>query len=60
MGKKEMDNQLIANALPKLTQVNICLALHCFQAQLWIQSTVAASVGKGEEGTSPTVRGNLG
>lgn len=54
MGKKERDNQLIANALCA-TQVSVCIALHCFQAQLWIQSTAAAYVGKGEEGTLPTV-----
>lgn len=53
-GKKERDHQVIA------AQVNVCLALHCFQAQSWVQSTVAAIVGNGEEGTLLTVRGNLG
>lgn len=59
MGKKERDYQLIVNAL-YATQVNVCLALRCFQVQLWVHSTVAAIVGKDEESTLPTERGNLG
>ena len=49
----EKDHQLIVNALDA-AQNNVSLALNCIQAQLWIQSTVAAIVREGEGGTLPT------
>ncbi|XP_074875776.1 uncharacterized protein LOC142026553 [Buteo buteo] len=49
----EKDHQLIVNALGA-AQINVSLALRCIQAQLWVQSTVAAIVREGEEGTLPT------
>ncbi|XP_074424308.1 uncharacterized protein LOC141735521 [Larus michahellis] len=47
------DHQLIVDALG-VAQTNVSLALSCIQAQLWMQSTVAAIVREGEEGTLPT------
>ncbi|XP_075346030.1 uncharacterized protein LOC142403701 [Mycteria americana] len=49
----EEDHQLIVNTLGA-AQINVSLALSCIQAQLWVQSTVAAIVREGEEGTLPT------
>lgn len=43
MGNKERDHQLIANALCA-TQVNVCLTLHCLQAQLQVQPAVAVDL----------------
>ncbi|KAK4805375.1 hypothetical protein QYF61_003948 [Mycteria americana] len=51
--EKEKDHQLIVDALA-VTQNNVSLALSCVQAQLWMQSTVAAIRREGEEGTLPT------
>ncbi|KAK4806569.1 LOW QUALITY PROTEIN: hypothetical protein QYF61_020470 [Mycteria americana] len=51
--EKEKDHQLIVDALA-VTQNNVSLALSCVQAQLWMQSTVAAIKREGEEGTLPT------
>ena len=45
--------QLIVNTLGA-TQINVSLALSCIEAQLWVQSTVAAIIREGEEGTLPT------
>lgn len=59
MEKREKDHPLIANA-PHAAQVKVCLTLHCFEAQLRVQSIVAVIVGKGEDGTLSTVRGNMG
>ncbi|XP_074667533.1 uncharacterized protein LOC141917846 [Strix aluco] len=50
---EENDHQLIAKALGA-TQSNTSLALSCIQAQLWIQSIVAAIIREGEGGTLPT------
>ena len=49
----EKDHQLIIDALRE-AQINISLALSCIQAQLWMQSMVAAIIREGEEGTLPT------
>ncbi|XP_076194341.1 uncharacterized protein LOC143160464 [Aptenodytes patagonicus] len=49
----EKDHQLIANALGT-AQNNVSVALSCVQAQLWMQSMVAAVIREGEEGTLPT------
>jgi len=48
----EKDHQLIMRTLGA-TQMNVCLALSCVQAQLWIQSTVEAIIREGEGGTLP-------
>uniref|UniRef100_A0A8C3PND6 Uncharacterized protein n=1 Tax=Calidris pygmaea TaxID=425635 RepID=A0A8C3PND6_9CHAR len=47
------DHQLIVDALDA-AQTNVSLALSCIQAQLWMQSTVAAIIREGAEGTLPT------
>ncbi|KAK4806026.1 hypothetical protein QYF61_007003 [Mycteria americana] len=49
----EKDHQLIVDALGA-AQNNVSLALSCIQAQLWMQSIVAAIIREGEEGTMPT------
>ncbi|XP_067164812.1 uncharacterized protein [Apteryx mantelli] len=49
----ERDHHLIVNALG-VAQYNVSLALSCIQAQLWMQSVVAAIIREGEEGTLPT------
>ena len=49
----ERDHQLIVDALG-VAQTNVSLALSCIQAQLWMQSMVAAIIREGEEGTLPT------
>ncbi|KAK4823936.1 LOW QUALITY PROTEIN: hypothetical protein QYF61_008322 [Mycteria americana] len=49
----EKDHQLIVDALG-VTQNNVSLALSWIQAQLWMQSIVAAIIREGEEGTLPT------
>ncbi|KAK4806952.1 hypothetical protein QYF61_027319 [Mycteria americana] len=49
----ERDHQLIVDALG-VAQSNVSLALSCIQAQLWMQSMVAAIIREGEEGTLPT------
>ncbi|XP_072707269.1 uncharacterized protein [Ciconia boyciana] len=49
----EKDQQLIVDALG-VAQNNVSLALSCIQAQLWMQSIVAAIIREGEEGTRPT------
>ena len=50
---EENDHQLVTKALGA-TQSNASLALSCIQAQLWIQSIVAAIIKEGEGGTLPT------
>lgn len=57
MQKREKDCQLIANA-PHAAQGKVCLTLHCFEAQLRVQSTAAVIIGKGEDGALS--RGNMG
>ncbi|XP_075344890.1 uncharacterized protein LOC142402885 [Mycteria americana] len=49
----EKDHQLIMDALGA-AQHNVSLALSCIQAQLWMQSIVAAIIREGKEGTLPT------
>ncbi|KAK4825339.1 hypothetical protein QYF61_026858 [Mycteria americana] len=49
----ERDHQLIVDAL-SAAQNNVSLALSCIQAQLWMQSMVAAVIREGEEGTLPS------
>lgn len=49
----ERDHQSIVDALGA-AQNNASLALSCIQAQLWMQSTVAAITTEGEDGTLPT------
>ncbi|XP_076212573.1 LOW QUALITY PROTEIN: uncharacterized protein LOC143169181 [Aptenodytes patagonicus] len=49
----ERDHQLIVDALGA-AQNDVSLALSCIQAQLWMQSMVAAIIREGEEGTLPT------
>ncbi|KAK4828276.1 hypothetical protein QYF61_024941 [Mycteria americana] len=49
----ERDHQVIVDALG-VAQTNVSLALSFIQAQLWMQSMVAAIVREGEEGTLPT------
>lgn len=50
---EENDHQLLAKAL-RATQGSVSLALSCVQAQLWVQSVVAAVTREGEDGTLPT------
>ncbi|XP_074021302.1 uncharacterized protein [Numenius arquata] len=47
------DHQLIVDTLDA-AQTNVSVALSCIQAQLWMQSTVAAIIQEGAEGTLPT------
>lgn len=35
------------------TQINVSLALGCFQGQLWMQTAIAVIIKEGEGGTSP-------